>query len=529
MSRNAAGRVRGRRLTDKRFLSHNDESVLSSGSQEEFVLNSFRDRAERRISENILREQVRALQAEVAERRSAQELAEEQLRQLRKFERTTSELFWTMDLQGKFSYISPSSEHLWGYTPEELIKLSLIDVMTPASLAIVVESSRKSHATLQAGLRPETVHMELEQFGKDGVPIWSEIVVEYVFDDDGVFLERRGITRDITKRKQHELLLEEARRVAEASTCALEAEVAMRSNIQKTLLIQQEQLEELNRNLEARVAHEVNQNRMKDQALMHVDKMASVGQLAAGVAHEINNPMGFISSNLNILIGYLQNLVQFDAIIQESATDEKTHNLFESINKGRSALRIQELLEDGVELINESLDGVERITKIVRDLKSFSRVDAAEEEWVTLDSCVESALNVCYDELNSVASVRKEYEPVPAVYCHYGQLNQVFMNLLVNAAQAITPRGEIIIRSWHDEASVLVSLSDTGMGMSEKVMERIFEPFFTTKDVGKGTGLGLSVSYEIIRSHKGEILVSSVPGEGTTFTVVLPKIKEVVA
>ncbi len=492
-------------------------------------MRSIREITEQRYADNALREQVESLHAELARSREAQESAQEQLRQLRKFERSTSELFWIMDLKGKFTYISPSSEHLWGYRPEELMGLSLVDVMTPVSLAIVAEASRRSTAAIQAGLHPENLLMELEQFGKDGIRIWSEVVVEYVFDDDGVFLERRGITRDITRRKCNELLLEDARMVADSAREVMEAEVAERIKAEELLLIHQRKLEVLNQDLEVRVADEVKRNRLKDQSLMHIDKMASVGQLAAGVAHEINNPICFVTSNLGILADYLRQMVLYDKLVQESCHGESGQDSRELINRGRAVLKVKDILTDGSDLIEESLEGVQRVAKIVRDLKSFSRVDAAEEEWATLDSCVENALNVCFDELNSVASIRKAYEPMPSILCHYGQLNQVFMNLLVNAAQAITPRGEIFIRSWQDDSSVSVSISDTGKGMPEEVMDRIFEPFFTTKDVGKGTGLGLSVSHEIIRRHGGEILVSSTVGVGTTFTVTLPKNMEVVS
>ncbi len=489
-------------------------------------MRSFREPAERRSVENTLREQVKSLQTEVDNGRRAQELLQSQLQQLRKFERTTSELFWTMDLQGRFTYVSPASEHLWGYTSEELMGLTLADVMTPASLAIAAEAIRSSYAAIQAGLHPETLRMELEQFGKDGVPIWSEVVVEYVFDDNGAFLEKRGVTRDITKRKQHELLVEEARRVADSAREVMAVEVAMRRSIQETLLLQQQQLEQLNTVLEARVAQGVLENRKKDQALMHIDKMASVGQLAAGVAHEINNPMGFVSGNLGILAEYFRKIIRFDGLVKKNCDELSDRYPLEIICRERAALKIDEILADGVDLIEESLSGAERITKIVKDLKSYSRVDTAEEEWVTLDSCLESALSVCFEELNSVASVRKEYESTSSILCHSGQLNQVFMNLLVNAAQAITPQGEIILRSWEDDAFVSVSISDTGEGMSEEVMGRIFEPFFTTKEVGQGTGLGLSVSSEIIQRHRGALLVTSTEGVGTTFTVVMPKTME---
>ena len=174
------------------------------------------------------------------------------------------------------------------------------------------------------------------------------------------------------------------------------------------------------------------------------------------------------------------------------------------------------------DLISESLEGAKRVARIVSDLKSFSRVDAPEYEETDLISCLESALNIVTNELKYVATVVRETEPLPPVYCHPGQMNQVFMNLLLNARQAITAPGTITLRSGHDSGSVWVAVSDDGHGIPEAIRDRIFEPFFTTKDVGKGTGLGLSISHDIISKHHGELLVES-SSKGTTFTIKLPR------
>ena len=299
----------------------------------------------------------------------------------------------------------------------------------------------------------------------------------------------------------------------------LQQEVDERRKAQELLLEQQLQLEALNLDLEQRVADEVLKNREKDQALLQSEKMASIGQLAAGVAHEINNPMGFISSNLRTLAEYFSQIVRFDQVVQENLGSAAQ----EIITRSRESLEIDYVLNDGTDLINESLGGAKRVTKIVLDLKNFSRLDALEYESVLLSSCMESALTICFNELKYLATIRKEFDPSPEVLCHPGQLNQVFLNLLVNAGHAITvPPGEIVLRCWHDAPFVYASVSDSGSGIPEEIKNRIFEPFFTTKDVGKGTGLGLSLSYEIIKRHQGELLVESRVGRGTTFTVRLP-------
>ena len=181
------------------------------------------------------------------------------------------------------------------------------------------------------------------------------------------------------------------------------------------------------------------------------------------------------------------------------------------------------LLEDVDNLLNESRDGAERVRKIVQDLKEFSHVDKEEKMAANLNEGVESTLNIVWNELKYKTTVEKEYGDIPDVSCYPMELNQVFMNILVNAGQAIDEEGTIRIQTFHEDGDVCVAISDTGKGMSKEVQERIFEPFFTTKDVGKGTGLGLNMAYNIVvNKHGGDILVDSQEGVGTTFTVKIP-------
>ena len=300
--------------------------------------------------------------------------------------------------------------------------------------------------------------------------------------------------------------------------------ISERKQAEAALFDHQQQLLTINLTLEQRIRDEVQKNRDKDYILLQRDKLASIGQLAAGVAHEINNPLSFITSNLRSLNQYFTQMARFDQIRQQNS-EELPLPTQKSIGESRESLDIDYIITEGVDLINESLAGAERVRRIVLDLKNFSRVDTPEQEAVALDSCLESALNICYNDLKYVATIRKEYESLPEVLCHPGQLNQVFLNLLVNAGQAITtPKpGEIVLHCWHDAAFVYASVSDTGKGIPEEIQGRIFDPFFTTKDVGQGTGLGLSISYEIVKKHQGELLVESVVGKGTTFTVKLPR------
>jgi PAS domain S-box-containing protein len=262
--------------------------------------------------------------------------------------------------------------------------------------------------------------------------------------------------------------------------------------------------------------------------IIQQEKLASIGQLAAGVAHEINNPMGFITSNLNSLKKYMTRIPEFIRTQTEAVEklagerDCKGDSVVGRVAERRRSLKIDYLLEDAGSLISESLDGAYRIARIVKDLKNFSRIDEIGFKPADINEGIESTLNIVWNELKYKATVRKEYGEIPFTSCNLGQLNQVFMNLLVNAAHAIVDKGEIAIRTWHDDAFIYVSVADTGVGIPEGRLARIFEPFYTTKEVGKGTGLGLSIANDIIVKHNGTIEVASKVGEGTTFTLKIP-------
>jgi two-component system NtrC family sensor kinase len=256
--------------------------------------------------------------------------------------------------------------------------------------------------------------------------------------------------------------------------------------------------------------------------IVHQEKMASIGQLAAGVAHEINNPMGFISCNLGTLGKYHAKLGEFARILTEVVESTGNEDALRILGESRKALKIDYVMEDGNDLIKESLEGAERVRTIVQNLKSFSRVDESECKSADINECLESTINIVWNEVKYKANLVRDLGDIPMTRCYPQQINQVFMNLLVNAAQAIEKQGEIRVKTWHDDTSVYASVSDTGCGIPESVRTRIFEPFFTTKEVGKGTGLGLSITYDIIKKHKGDIFVESEPGNGTTLTIRLP-------
>ena len=275
-------------------------------------------------------------------------------------------------------------------------------------------------------------------------------------------------------------------------------------------------LREMNRQLSAQNAllQETNDR------LLQAEKMASIGQLAAGVAHEINNPIGFVNCNLGNLHTYVTTL--FGVIDDFAQMAGATPALAARMAELKEAAEVDFIRDDFVSLMNESRDGMQRVKDIVQSLKDFSHIDQADASLADLHRGLDSTLNIVSSEIKYKADVVKEYGDLPPVECVASQLNQVFMNLLVNAAHAIANKGVITIRTGHAGQWVWIEIGDTGAGMDAETIHRIFEPFFTTKPIGVGTGLGLSVSYGIVKGHGGHIEVHSELGKGSKFTVHLP-------
>ena len=263
--------------------------------------------------------------------------------------------------------------------------------------------------------------------------------------------------------------------------------------------------------------------------LTQTDKLASIGQLAAGIAHEINNPVGYVTSNLNSLEEYLADIRKLIELNQTLAQDLKETDLpdhlaklTEKVTDYAREIDIDFLQEDMEELIKDCIDGLDRIKKIVIDLKDFAHPGKKDIEPVNINACIETTLNVAANELKYKTTVHKDLGDLPLIQGIPQQLNQVFLNILVNAAQAIETKGEIRIKTWLKDNNVYLTISDTGCGIDPQHISKIFDPFFTTKEVGKGTGLGMNIAYNIIQQHGGSITVDSKIGKGTTFTVILP-------
>lgn len=369
-----------------------------------------------------------------------------------------------------------------GYTAEELKagRPQFAEIVHPDDLARVVDEVTRNTA---AGM-PD-YEQEYRLLTAENKVIWVVDRTIVQRDAAGQVEFYDGVLTDITERKIQQLML--------AETLA--------------------QQKKLNKRLED-----------ASQQLLQSEKMASIGQLAAGVAHELNNPIGFVHSNLGTLDGYLHDLMAiiaaYEKLADSAGVDAQqlagVHRLMEE--RDYSFVK-----QDIFSLLTESKDGLGRVRKIVQDLKSFSRVGEQEWQEADLEQGIDSTLNIVWNELKYKCKVIKEYGEIPHVYCLISQLNQVFMNLLVNAGHAIEKEGSITIRTRrHGDDMVCIEFIDTGKGIAPEHLNRIFEPFFTTKPVGKGTGLGLSLSYSIVERHQGRIEVDSQPGAGSTFRLLLP-------
>jgi len=264
--------------------------------------------------------------------------------------------------------------------------------------------------------------------------------------------------------------------------------------------------------------------------LVQSEKMASLGQLTAGIAHEINNPINFITTSLQGLQLNLKDLInlqkEYDNISPDNAKEK-----MENISSIKKEIKYDILLSELEELPSNILDGANRASEIVKGLRAFTRLDEDEQKTVNIHKGIDSTISILEHQIDEQIKVKKEYGDLPDIPCYPGKLNQVFMNVLTNAIEAIKSKKElreesITIKTYVEEKNgkeyAVIRISDTGPGIPDNIKDKIFDPFFTTKDVGEGTGLGLSISLGIIESHHGTIEVESKPGEGTTFTMMIP-------
>jgi two-component system, NtrC family, sensor kinase len=302
------------------------------------------------------------------------------------------------------------------------------------------------------------------------------------------------------------------------------------SMLRQDLLDANSRIESYNHNLEQQVEQRTLQLKIAQEQIVQSEKMASIGQLAAGVAHEINNPLGYINSNLRNLYDY--SIVYRELIDYFKQINELVKKSPPVLNRYIKEQREREvfsdldyLREDTEALIAESQSGCDRVKEIVLSMKSFTRSRDALPELTNINQVIEEILRIVWNEIKYKAEVRKNFSKIDSCYTFPEKIKQVIMNLLVNAGQAIESEGVIELSTSQENEWITIEISDNGDGIPPEVLPRIFEPFYTTKDVGVGTGLGLYISYNIVKKHGGDIQVVSEPGQGTTFRILLPVYK----
>lgn len=257
------------------------------------------------------------------------------------------------------------------------------------------------------------------------------------------------------------------------------------------------------------------QHQERQALLFQSEKLSSLGQLAAGMAHEINNPIGFVKSNLSTLGDYIADIQAYIALLK-SSPEAAELSQFEKDNN------IPDIIHDMDAIIQESDEGLIRVSDIVQSLKSFARVDESHQEWYRIEDCIESALKITQNQLKYSYAVSVELEQLSPIYGNQGQMGQVFVNLIMNATQAMPHGGAIMIDGKETDGVRTISVQDNGPGIPKAFIADIFNPFFTTKPVGEGTGLGLSIVHGIVEQHQGSIHVTSSPETGTCFTLQFP-------
>ncbi len=430
-----------------------------------------------------------------------QDVLAQTLSQLRATLESTGNGILVVDWQGKINGMNRQFGRIWAI-PEALLEAQneqqILDFIAQSVQESVLLGSRLKTIVDAEEMTDTFTHIDGRVFEISSRP-------QYL---DKQIIGRVFSVQDITQRMLDAQALRESRDQLEQRVRARTADLEALNGV---LVDEKERLAVLVKELEAAQAQ-----------LLQSERMASIGQLAAGVAHEINNPVGYVNSNMGSLQHYVENLLRLLSTYQhiEAELPEAQRAQVMLI---KQEIDFEFMRNDIVELLDESLDGLKRVTRIVQDLKNFSHVGESKNQWADLEVGLDSTLRVVWNELKYKAEVVKEYASIPQVWCSPFQLNQVFMNLLVNASHAIQEKGKITVRTGFDESQVWIQVQDSGQGISAENLQRIFDPFFTTKPVGKGTGLGLSLSYDIVKKHAGHIDVLSEVGHGTTFTVYLPR------
>jgi two-component system, NtrC family, sensor kinase len=390
-----------------------------------------------------------------------------------------------LDPSGRCEFASPSHMHD-DVPPESLIEQDYLSYIHPED----VDRLKECLAFVVKGHGHQSIEYRFRR--GDGFWRFKDASVTLIVDDCGPRI--LTVARDVTERK----LQDEERRWLEL------------------------ELSERNIRLEKTIA----EVRQMQQGLIQSEKMASIGQLTAGIAHEINNPLAFVSSNLNRFGEYFNDVLgvlrEWQCVKDELQKYPPFDPLLAKIRKTEEAADLEFAIENFSLLMKHTNDGTERIKSIVDRLRGFSHMSTGSYTEADINAAIDDTINLTWNELKYKATIVKEYGDLPPVTCNIGEIKQVLVNLIVNAAQALQESGTITIRTTHKDSTVVIQVIDTGSGIAETHLKRIFDPFFTTKAVGKGTGLGLWISATIVQKHAGTLTVESQPGTGTTMTIALP-------
>jgi two-component system NtrC family sensor kinase len=475
-------------INPEKYITNENENMRRNGER---VWVAWTNKAIRDGNGKVI--EILCIGNDITERRRLEILlSESEERYRRLFETANDAIVLLEKREGNITHANPATEKMLGYSLKESIGNKLQDI------GVLLDMS--------------DFQTTMQNLNMSGIINYNDVPIKTKsgqhIDTDIYLVDRARLVqcniRDITERKR--------------------AEDALKKN-REELIKKNQEIEESRKNTQLtleRLGAAYEELKTTQAKIIQQEKMASIGLLAAGVAHEINNPMAFIASNLGTLDKYIRRLKDFIQAQSEAIKSFKTTDAIKKLEKKRKELKLDYTINDIDLLVKESRDGSERVQKIVQGLNRFSRVDDAEYKDANINECIESSINIVWNELQHKATLHKDYGNLPPTKCYPQKLNQVFINLLINAIQAIEKKGKITIKTWEKDGSIWVTVFDTGCGIPRENQSKIFEPFFTTKEVGMGTGLGLSISYEIMQRHKGEISFESKEGKGTTFTIRIP-------